>query len=231
MLGLAFSGGRDSLACWYLTREQDPLVLWVNTGKAYPETKAIVREVMEQAKSFLEVKTDQAGQNGLKGLPSDLVPVNLTPLGTTFVGGKPRVQSYQQCCLENIGLPLLTAAKKAGVTELVYGQRDEDSHKSPARHGDAVLGIVRLHPIANWTRVDVDSYLLAQRGELPAHFALDHSSMDCYDCTAYLAHSADRVKWMKSRYPELYVAWLARMSLLDEAVAPSVKLLGELQCL
>ena len=33
MLGLAFSGGKDSLACWYLYRDQNPIVLWVNTGK------------------------------------------------------------------------------------------------------------------------------------------------------------------------------------------------------
>jgi len=38
MLGLAFSGGKDSMACWYLYRDQQPIVIFVNTGKAYPET-------------------------------------------------------------------------------------------------------------------------------------------------------------------------------------------------
>jgi tRNA(Ile)-lysidine synthase TilS/MesJ len=47
MLGLAFSGGKDSLACWYLCKHLNPVVLWVNTGKGYPETLEIVNEIRE----------------------------------------------------------------------------------------------------------------------------------------------------------------------------------------
>jgi phosphoadenosine phosphosulfate reductase len=36
---LQFSGGKDSLACLHLYREQWPdlLVMWLNTGAVYPE--------------------------------------------------------------------------------------------------------------------------------------------------------------------------------------------------
>ena len=55
MLGLAFSGGKDSLACWYLYKANNPIVLWVNTGKAYPETLAIVDEIRSEAVEFIEI--------------------------------------------------------------------------------------------------------------------------------------------------------------------------------
>ncbi len=70
MLGLAFSGGKDSLACWYLHRHENPIVLWVNTGKAYPETVAIVDEIRAQAFRFVEVRSDQQAQIDANGLPS-----------------------------------------------------------------------------------------------------------------------------------------------------------------
>jgi predicted transcriptional regulator len=41
-------------------------------------------------------------------------------------------------------------------------------------------------------------------GELPGHYELEHSSMDCYDCTAFAAHSHDREKKKKKHYPDLY---------------------------
>ena len=72
MLGLAFSGGKDSLACWYLYKAKNPIVFFVNTGKAYPETLALVEEIRAEAVSSkirkeLESKILEL-QNKLKNL-------------------------------------------------------------------------------------------------------------------------------------------------------------------
>jgi len=60
--------------------------------------------------------------------------------------------------------------------------------------------------------------LTEQMGELPEHFQLEHSSMDCYDCTAYRKHSKDRVKWTQERHPALYADYEAKSNLLNGAI-------------
>ena len=96
MLGLAFSGGKDSLACWYLYRHEKPLVFWVNTGKADPETLALIEYVRARSE-FVEVNSNQEAQHLKHGLPSDLVPIDCTTLGKQFTSNSAAlVQSYAE---------------------------------------------------------------------------------------------------------------------------------------
>lgn len=219
---LAFSGGKDSLACWLLHRHEDPFVIWVNTGKAYPETLSVIDLVKSQTTKFVEVKTDQAAQNAVHGLPSEIVPIDWTSDGMQIAGSKPvRIQSYLQCCWTNISAPLHNAAKQLGVDFLIRGQRNDEHHKSLATNGSVVDGITYLQPIEDWTRERVLAFI-AEHMDVPEHFALDHSSMDCYDCTAFLAQSIDRAEWTRVRWPELHSRYLARLSQVAEALMPSV---------
>lgn len=213
MLGFAFSGGKDSLACWYLCKQQNPVVFWVNTGKAYPETLEIVNEIQAQAVNFVEVKSDQQANIEQHGLPSDVVPINWTTLGMTITGQKSiKIQSYLGCCSENISRPLMDAVKSYGITQLIRGQRNDEEHKSPARNGDVVFGIEYLQPIENWTKKEVLAYLLEQRGSLPKHFDIEHSSLDCYDCTAFVKKSKDRIAYTKAHHPELHLKYQKNMN-------------------
>jgi len=225
---LAFSGGKDSLACWLLCRQDDPIVIWVNTGKTYPETLGVVDLVRSQTDKFVEVKTDQAAQNAEHGLPSEIVPIDFTADGMRITGPREiRVQSYLQCCWQNISGPLHETAKRLGVTHLVRGQRLDEAHKSEARDTVVVDGLTFLQPIEHWTRQDVLTFI-GRHMEIPEHFALDHSSMDCYDCTAFLGQSIDRAEWSRVRWPELHSAHIARLEQVARAVLPSIGALNQI---
>ncbi|MCF1367307.1 phosphoadenosine phosphosulfate reductase family protein [Burkholderia cenocepacia] len=219
---LAFSGGKDSLACWLLFRDEDPYVIWVNTGKAYPETLALVELVRSQTSKFVEVRTDQDAQNAAHGLPSEIVPIDWTVDGMKITGEKPtKIQSYLQCCWTNISLPLHSAAKELGAEFLIRGQRTDEHHKSPVRDGMVVDGITYLQPIENWTRADVLDFI-ARHMDVPEHFSLEHSSMDCYDCTAFLGQSRDRAEWTRIRWPELHMKYRRRLEAVATAISPSL---------
>lgn len=229
---LAFSGGKDSLACWFICRDEGPFVIWVNTGKAYPETLRIVNLVKGQCLpgQFIEVKTDQENQNIQRGIPSEIIPIDCTEDGMLKTGivGDIKVQSYLDCCLSNISIPLHTAAKRLKVKYLIRGQRLEDVRKSTARDGTEVDGLIYKQPIENWSKTKVMDFL-SERMDIPEHFRLEHSSLDCYDCTAYLSESQDRVQWTKERYPEFHKKFVIRLKQLKSAISPSMQALSNIE--
>jgi phosphoadenosine phosphosulfate reductase len=218
---LAFSGGKDSMACLHLLADSLDCAIYVDTGKAYPETGAMV-EYARSIVPVITVKSDQSEQNRREGFPADVVPINWTRLGQSHTSPKPvMIQSYISCCFENIAYPLLTKAKEIGATEIVYGQRNEDSHKSTARDGDVIEGMVRLQPIENWTDDQVLAYL-STKMEIPDHYKIKHSSLDCYDCTAFRKDSQDRVKFTEENYPEMHREYAERIDLLNKALLESI---------
>ncbi len=218
---LLFSGGKDSMACLYIYRESlaQIYVIFVNTGKYYPEMLATVDRAKSMCPNWIEVHTDRDGQWAANGLPSDVVPVDWTVQGQMFTGKKRvTVQSYLQCCYENISAPAMGKIKELGCTHVIRGQRDEESHRSTVRNGAIVDGITYVHPIEEWTRIEVLGYLREQMGGLPDHFALHHSSMDCYDCTAYVKESADRIEYMQAKHPYFFDKFRAARDALNSAI-------------
>jgi 3'-phosphoadenosine 5'-phosphosulfate sulfotransferase (PAPS reductase)/FAD synthetase len=150
------------------------------------------------------------------------VPINWTKLGHMVTGPKPvMLQSYLGCCWENISLPLFQAAHQLGVTHLVTGQRNEEGVKATARHQDTVAGVVRVHPIEDWTTQQVFDFL-ATKMIVPEHFSIKHSSLDCYDCTGYEHDSSDRVQWTAQKYPEFYSEYAGRKAAINEALKESL---------
>lgn len=224
-IALAFSGGKDSWACLWLNKHRwsDIVVLWVNTGKNYPELLETINQARAMCPNFIELVVDRDGQNAFNGLPSDVVPVNWTRLGQSVTGEKPvMVQSYIQCCLENIGENLQKYCKDHGITRLIRGQRNDEGHKSSARDGSVIEGITYEQPIEDWTAQQVLNYVEAHM-PLPAHFKFKHSSMDCYDCTAFTADSVDRISYTKANHPMLYAEYETRNQALKSALIESMK--------
>lgn len=226
-IALAFSGGKDSWACLWLIRERlaDIQVIWVNTGKNYPEMLETIDKAKALCPDFVEIIVDREGQNAYHGIPSDVVPINWTRLGQSVTSKKDvLIQSYIQCCYENIGSSLQEYCKRHGITELIRGQRLDEGHKSSARDGDVVDGITYHQPIENWTAEQVLSFVSVHM-ELPAHFSFEHSSMDCYDCTAYARESIDRIDYMSKNHPALYLEYESRNKKLQSALAESMRVI------
>ncbi len=223
---LWFSGGKDSMACLLLMKSQleNIHVIFVNTGRYYPEHLQTVGRARRMCRNWHEVKTDRVGQWERNGIPSDLVPIDWTHFGQTITARKPfAVQSYLQCCWENIGGALLRTSLELGITDVIRGQRADESHRAPARNGTKDGSITYHHPLENWTKERVLDYLAQELWELPEHYALEHSSMDCYDCTAYTSHSVDRVAYTRLHHPALYGEYASAMMVLNSAVAPLAK--------
>jgi len=221
---LAFSGGKDSWACLWLNRHRlaDIQVIWVNTGKIYPEMLKTIALAKEVCPNFVEILVDRDGQNAYHGIPADVVPVDWTRLGQEVTGAKPfMIQSYLNCCYENIGANLQRYCKENGITELIRGQRLDEAHKSTARDGTVVDGITYRQPIETWSAGQVLDFV-AGFMELPEHFRFAHSSMDCYDCTAFSKESQDRIAHMKAAHPILFREYEARKARLDHALCEAM---------
>lgn len=205
------------MACLHLMRDELDCAIYVDTGFSYPETLALI----DYAETILPVHRVFSGrnaQNAVMGIPADVVPINWTVLGQQLTGQKAvTVQSYLGCCFENVTQPLIQKAKEIGVTQLVSGQRSDESHKSTFRNGMVIDGIERLNPIESWSTGEVIEYLKTKM-TVPNHFAIKHSSLDCYDCTAYAGDSNDRVEWTKQQHPAFHAKYMIRRNGLDNAL-------------
>jgi 3'-phosphoadenosine 5'-phosphosulfate sulfotransferase (PAPS reductase)/FAD synthetase len=211
------------MACLFLLRDTIDCALFVDTGKTYPETQAMV-EFASTIVPVQIVETDRDAQNAREGIPSDIVPVNWTRLGQQMTGPKPvMVQNYQICCFENIALPIVNAAKALKADEIVYGQRDNEVHRSTSKDGDRVEGMIRLHPIEGWTSDQVLRYLETKMKVPPHFYIINHSSLDCYDCTAYVPETKDLKVYTQAIYPEFYKQYLERKELLDVALTEALR--------
>lgn len=226
MKALAFSGGKDSMACLHLLRDQLDCAIYVDTGMTYPETDELVGYAATLVPMHI-VSSDRKSQNAQMGLPSDLVPIEWTLVGQMIGKGTPyRIQSSWDCCYTNIAMPLFQYAHRIGVDELVCGERKDDTLQSSAPNGTVIGRIVRRHPIADWTAAQVLEFLETKM-EVPEHYrTVMQTSLDCFDCTGFGPYSHDRVAWMATRYPDKHQAYHDRMAQVRHAVESSLVHLG-----
>lgn len=154
---LALSGRKDSMACLHLMRTELHAAIYADTGFSYPETQAMI--------DYAET----------------LVPAHWTALGQAVTRPKAvLVQPSLCCCFVNIAEPIQDEAKRLGATHIVSGQRKDERARATSRHGDVVDGLIRLYPLAEWTRAQVLDYL-ATKMTIPPHYALTQTSLDCCD--------------------------------------------------
>lgn len=209
------------MACLFLMKDKLDCAIYIDTGYAYPETHAMIA-LAETIIPVHRVHVDRDKQIALEGIPADVVPVEWTPGGQMLAGEKPyKIQPSLSCCYANLSARLLKKAKELRATHIVYGQRNEETHKSPSRNGTVFDGMTRVHPIEQWSREEVLLFLKKYM-EIPNHFYLTRSSLDCYDCPAYQQVSRDLHVWTKEHHPEYYAAYSRNYNAVLAAVEASL---------
>lgn len=203
-IALQLSGGKDSLACFYLLRPYwDKLtVYWVNTGAAFSEVCNVVGKIANIA-TLIEIKTDQAANISIHGYPVDVLPIRAHASIQPLSGDRLKMQGFMQCCYENVMRPMQERMVADGITLIIRGQRNDESHKSTIKSGYVSHGTEYYFPIESWTSIEVLQYL-REIGELPEYYNHVDSSLDCWNCTAYLSENLRKRTYMRHKHPEKY---------------------------
>jgi 3'-phosphoadenosine 5'-phosphosulfate sulfotransferase (PAPS reductase)/FAD synthetase len=204
---LQFSGGKDSLACLLLTKPwwEKIMVMWTNTGDAFPETIEQMATIKAMVPHFLEVNTDQPKQVYENGWPSDVVSVKATQFGRILVASgenAPVIQGYPICCNANIWQPMFEATLRLGATLVLRGTRKDDVRRATKSQTEVIAGVTFHHPIWDWPVANVFSYVEKQ-GLLPRHYGETETSLDCMHCTAYLDENALKMRYLERAYPDV----------------------------
>jgi phosphoadenosine phosphosulfate reductase len=192
---LLFSGGKDSLLCLLMLQNQlDHInVVFVNTGKSFPEALEFINTIKPLCKKFIELHSDRDSDWKIHGQPSDLI----APL----IG---KYQSVKSCCYKNLTLPTINLIKALDSKLLIRGCKVTDEIYDGYKSLSVVEGVTIYNPIEDFTDHQVLEALKTFDIKLPEHYTYKHTSLDCMDCTGYLKDTKDRLKLLKAKYPEIY---------------------------
>ena len=202
---LQFSGGKDSLACLYMLRDfwDKIIVVWCNTGAAFPETIDQMRAIKMMVPHFVEVTSNQPDDIAINGLPVDLLSYKNTDSAVIYEGKETKkMRIFFDCCSSNIWAPMQNAINELGATLVIRGQKMSDSKKSTVTNGQVVDGIQYIFPLDGMTDDDVFAYLRANSISLPKHYEYVNTSLDCWSCTAYIFDNIGKIKYMKDHHKE-----------------------------
>lgn len=168
-MAVAFTGGKDSSVALDLWRTvlaglgARPVAVSLDTGLKFPEVTAM-RDLLA-AKWGAELRIVRP-EEGCAALPE---------------------HGRAACCGARKVEPLLAAVRDMGLTHLITGLR-RDEHRSRAdlpfeeRRSDP--DHVRLHPLLDWTEMDVWAHLMEARIPYCGLYDAGYRSLGCVPCTA-----------------------------------------------
>jgi phosphoadenosine phosphosulfate reductase len=200
---LQFSGGKDSLACLYLLRDQlDKItVYWLNPGDTPPETLAVVEEVRAWVPRFFEVTSDVKAWREVNGYPADLLPANSHFIGVLHGLSDVRLTNRFDCCYHNLMAPLHQRMVDDGVDAVIRGTKLCDGGRIPAEGPTPFYEV--LLPLRDWTHDQVFEYL--DRAGAPRNAIYDHfykiSAPECMGCTAWWGDG--KSAYLRAKHPHL----------------------------
>lgn len=234
---LAFSGGKDSLACLRLLYPyRDRLtVATVDTGAIFPHMVKFIEEATKDFKLKV-IRTDQAAYWRKHGVPSRIVPIyNHAYLGfmEEAHGERILVNDWLSCHQALVNNPLNDYIQSSDASLFIMGQREDEGYqKLPNTAGRLEL----LTPINDWTAPVVFDYLKSIGISLPAQYSELSSSLDCWNCPSHT--TAQTVRFVQREYPErvqeLQACMFAAYSTVADALTrelPALKQLGLLDLL
>jgi 3'-phosphoadenosine 5'-phosphosulfate sulfotransferase (PAPS reductase)/FAD synthetase len=224
---LQFSGGKDSLACLYMFRD-DPevVVVYTDTGAAFPHMREFVHRTAKKLGVRLHVASPAkpcADWQIENGFPADVVAWDATPQMRHMTGCKTApVVPYATCCAVNLWMPMQEAVAALGADTVIRGSKACDDKKS-VPDGYVENGITYLSPLWTWSDEDVFSYLQSVGAEIPPQYAMGGDSLDCWCCTGYMGtHGTKRFAFMRDNYPDLYADAAARLRAVKETTLSAI---------
>lgn len=217
-IALQLSGGKDSIACLYLMRPYwDRLtVYWLDTGAAYPETRALMANISAMVPSFAVIEGHQPKVIEAFGIPTDILPASATPLAIQGSGSGVLMQDRYSCCARSIMLPLHARMLDDGVTLIIRGQKNADRLKSIVRSGGVHDGIEYLFPIEDWDRAQVMRYLADEGAPIPRFYEMLDGAPDCMSCSAWWEEGA--AAYLKRYHYPQFVQNQQRLDTINQAV-------------
>ena len=213
---LMFSGGKDSLLCLLKLKEYLDIinVVWVNTGKNIPEVETYVKSFQKMCPNWIELKANRDMVWAAHGLPADVIHPHYTVSGHRYTMSVETYQSPLECCVRTLMPPVIELIVKLGSNLLIRGNKVSDALLDKSRSGDVIDGVTIYNPIENLTDYQVLECLKVFDVELPAWYGLKHSSIDCADCTGYIADSGARIDLLKHNYHEEYDQLIQRLKVI-----------------
>lgn len=228
-IGLGFSGGKDSLACVYLLREQlhRITIYHLDTGDSLPETRAVVAHVRDFAPHFIDLQGDVHTWIELNGLPSDLLPYTSHPIAAAVGAEGTRLVSRYDCCFKNLMWPCYSRMKADGNTLIIRGTKRADMKRLPIASGETDDGVEMLFPVQEWTDADVLGYLRQEGAPISRLYDHGITSPDCACCSAWW--NEGRMRYLKEFHPALAQKYAARLDLVNrELTGPLASFQSEL---
>jgi phosphoadenosine phosphosulfate reductase len=216
---LHFSGGKDSLACLYLFKDElaNITVYHLNTGDMCPETVAVVEEVKQWIPNFVEVSTNVKKWRDEYGYPSDLAPAKTHWIGVAYGLSNYKLVNRFDCCWSNIMKPMHDRMIADGVDVVIRGTKLSDTGKVPAEGPTDFYDV--LLPIVDWTHEEVFSYLEevgAPKNAIYNYFETV-SAPECFGCTAWWDDG--KAKYLKDLHPEQYNIYRADLTSIASSIS------------
>jgi len=222
-IALHFSGGKDSLACVHLLRDElhRITVYHLDTGDQLPELQESVAAVEAMAPHFVRIQGDVPGWIARNGIPTDLVPYASHPIGRMLGQERVPLVPRYDCCFSNIMQPLGERTSADGCTLIIRGTKRADMPHLPWASGeiDAPSGIELYLPLQDWTDEDVLGFLRSQGIPLSRFYADGlHSASDCARCSAWWDEG--RGAYLRKHHPEIWADYRARLGLILNEIIP-----------
>jgi 3'-phosphoadenosine 5'-phosphosulfate sulfotransferase (PAPS reductase)/FAD synthetase/ubiquinone/menaquinone biosynthesis C-methylase UbiE len=213
-IAFQFSGGRDSTAALYLLRPYwDRMTVYhLDTGDQFPETQAVVNAVSQHV-GVVRITSDVHRIREEHGMPSDVVPVDNTPVGQMVSGREVRLQSRYDCCWRSLMSPMHERMRSDGITLIVRGQRDDEYANPPKRSGGTGDGFEVLYPIQSWSAGEVNAFL--QDNALPVAPFYERGARrapECMGCTAWWDEG--RADYLRVFHPAAFDSYEKRMRVI-----------------